>query len=541
MVFGGVLLNTNKNNTPVSNSNVTADYPLVIENNEITQVDTEYTGDITIPDTVTSIGANAFLNCNNIDFIKMPNTNQITLKDSAFKNSSIKTLLYDGTILFEGTSHFEDCSNFEYIKFSTSITIIPENILKNTAIRCIEIPASVTNIGNNAFNGCSYLESIRFHGVSPPSTIGSNIFLNIHASADIIVPDTSTAYGTSGSTYNGVNVIKILSFSSTTYDIRFEDTNYDTYYCNWGTNAVNKWNKAGKMVYNESSGASFEITETFLKTVIQASFGPGITAHSFICDNAWSGTFTNGPVKIVRYLSLTDLGAHALMNLPELKLIEIPTGLNRFGVWAAGSFPKHYLPYDMTTTSSVTFYGGGNNIGNPSTYEIIAPNMIYMARHNTFRGFQITLFSGNREMYTTYSFSNTNNVYKIIIEDPPSSTNANGHYLYRCFRNLYSLRELVFEGKLPNTWVHYDVNADGTVKWTDTFNKISHPVKIYYNSSLAFTTYSSRTDRGGNNHIVNLVISNETELINYLNFWTSLDVFEPGGSVTYINTHINIA
>ena len=535
MVFGGILLNTNKNNTPVSNFNVTADYPLVIENNEITQVDTEYIGDITIPDTVTSIGENAFLDCNNIHYIKMPNTYHITLKDSAFKNSSIKTLLYDGTILFEGTSHFEDCSNFEYIKFSTSITIIPENILKNTAIRCIEIPASVTNIGDNAFNGCSYLESIRFHGVSPPSTIGNNIFLNIHASADIIVPDTSTAYGYSGSKYNGVNVIKILSFSSTQYVIRFEDENYKTYYCNWETNAVNKWNKADKFVYNESTGTSFEITETFLQTVIQTSFGPGITNHSFICDNKWSGTFTNGPVKIVRYVSLTDLGVHALMDLPELKLIEIPTSLNIIGIWAAGSFPKHYLPYDMTTTSSVSFYDGGNNIGDPSTYEIIAPKMRNMGIHNAFRGFQITLFSGNREMYTAYTFSNTNNVYKIIIEDPPSSTNANGYYIDRCFRNLYSLRELVFQGKLPNTWVHWNVNGDGTVQYTDTFNKISHPVKIYYNSSIAFTTYSSRTDRGPYN-LVNLEISNETELINYLNSWTSLNVFESGGSVTYINS-----
>jgi hypothetical protein len=58
----------------------------------------------------------------------------------------------------------------------------------------------------------------------------------------------------------------------------------------------------------------------------------------------------------------------------------------------------------MTTTSSVSFHGGGNNIGNPSTYEIIAPNMRNMGTHNAFRGFQITLFSGNREMYTAYTF-----------------------------------------------------------------------------------------------------------------------------------------
>ena len=118
---------------------------------------TSYITSVTIPDSVTSIGSNAFQNCTSLTSINIP--------------SGVTSI---------GNSVFRYC----------------------TSLSSIEIPNSVTSIGSNAFQNCTSLTSITIKAITPP-TLGSNV-LDSTNDCPIYVPAQSVdAYksATNWSTY----------------------------------------------------------------------------------------------------------------------------------------------------------------------------------------------------------------------------------------------------------------------------------------------------------------------------------------------------
>ena len=99
---------------------------------------------ITIPDSVTSIGNNAFYNCSGLTSINIP--------------SGVTSI---------GNYSFINCSG----------------------LTSIDIPNSVTSIGIYAFNNCSGLTSITVNATTPP-TLGTDVFNNTN-NCPIYVPSGS--------------------------------------------------------------------------------------------------------------------------------------------------------------------------------------------------------------------------------------------------------------------------------------------------------------------------------------------------------------
>ena len=121
---------------------------------------------IEIPNSVTSIGSNAFSNCNKLQSIILPN--------------SLTTI---------GSLAFSYISN----------------------LRKIEIPSSVTSIGINAFYNDQYLECIIFLGTTPPTLGGvSNSLGQTSYTFPIYVPDSAVETYKSAYT-NYANRIKGIS------------------------------------------------------------------------------------------------------------------------------------------------------------------------------------------------------------------------------------------------------------------------------------------------------------------------------------------
>lgn len=203
---------------------------------------------VTIPDTVTAIGAisfkdctslsevnfgggvtlignNCFEGCTSLETIEIPDTVE-HIDQYAFKNcTSLKTAELSGSpkleaSLFEGCaalSEFEfpsgctavspymfaDCTSLKNVTLSDTITQIGDSAFLNcTSLESIYLPDSAAAIYNNAFSGCTSLCEVR---LSPfTETIGSRAFSGCSLTT-LSVTETLTAIGESafGTTPDG--------------------------------------------------------------------------------------------------------------------------------------------------------------------------------------------------------------------------------------------------------------------------------------------------------------------------------------------------
>ncbi|MBQ0082383.1 MAG: leucine-rich repeat domain-containing protein [bacterium] len=156
--------------------------------------DCESLSSVTIPNSVTSIGDYAFMNCESLSSITIPNS-VTSLGIRSFSNcQSLSSLFIPNSVTSIGNYAFVGCSSLSSISVDAdnqyydsrnncnaiihsaskklivgcSSTVIPNSVLsiedyafyKCAGLQSINIPNSVTSIGNYAFVRCSSLSSI---------------------------------------------------------------------------------------------------------------------------------------------------------------------------------------------------------------------------------------------------------------------------------------------------------------------------------------------------------------------------------------------
>ncbi|MDF2539101.1 MAG: surface antigen BspA-like [Herbinix sp.] len=113
---------------------------------------------VTIPDTVTWIGNNAFERCNNVTYVTMPDT--VTgIGDRAFENcDNMKEINIPHSVTKIGDMAFAFCDRLERIILPDSVTKIGDNAFYNcNKLKNIQIPSSVKEIGKWAFQDTAWL------------------------------------------------------------------------------------------------------------------------------------------------------------------------------------------------------------------------------------------------------------------------------------------------------------------------------------------------------------------------------------------------
>lgn len=114
------------------------------------------------PKTVTSIGEYAFCG-NNTENISLEIPNTITsIGNCAFAQSKIKEITIPDTVTTIGEGVFEHCEALTKVTLPTNLNTISTNLFSNcTKLASIEIPASVTNIESGAFESCKSLKKVK--------------------------------------------------------------------------------------------------------------------------------------------------------------------------------------------------------------------------------------------------------------------------------------------------------------------------------------------------------------------------------------------
>lgn len=145
-----------------------------------------------------------------------------TIGDSAFANTALESISLPQTTTWIGENAFDNCSQLSNITLPEGLQSIEANAFTATALTNVTIPSTVIMIGDGAFCNCVSLTAVTVNATTPPST---SIYVNNGMAAyagffngctgltDVFVPSASlTQYKNTGTVplgYTGYIYISI--------------------------------------------------------------------------------------------------------------------------------------------------------------------------------------------------------------------------------------------------------------------------------------------------------------------------------------------
>ena len=340
-------------------------------------------GAVTIPNTVTSIGENAFHDCKILTSITIPssvtsigNTSNYGAFDGC---DSIETLTYNTNAIGSNFSNkkllkninigdavtsigghaFRDCSSLTSIEIPNSVTSIEEEAFNScNGLTSITIPNSVTSIGNNAFGYCSSLTSVtipnsvtsigeyafdhceNLKSITLPNSITSisnGAFSDCSSLTSITIPNSVTSIGDNAfrscSSLTSVTIPKsVTSIGEEAFNMNY----IDGYYFNLKTvtipNSVTSiGNNAFRDIKNIVYNGTAEGSPWGALTV------NGVVDGDFVYADAEKKQLTayigNGSTVTIPN-SVTSIGYAAFRGCKNLKMVTIPNSVTSIEGWA---------------------------------------------------------------------------------------------------------------------------------------------------------------------------------------------------------------
>ena len=155
---------------------------------------------VTLPESLTTLGGEAFRGCQSLKIVKIP-SKVTAIPDHCFEGcSSLESVTIPDGVTTIGTDAFIGCKNLESVALPESLTTLGSRSFEFCkSLKTIKIPSGVTTIPYQCFNGCSSLESIAIpEGVTD---IGNEAFSGCNLNA-LTLPESLEKIGSWAFYYN---------------------------------------------------------------------------------------------------------------------------------------------------------------------------------------------------------------------------------------------------------------------------------------------------------------------------------------------------
>ncbi len=183
---------------------------------------------VTIPNSITYIGAQAFSYCRSLTSVTIPNS-VTDIGRYAFECcSSLTSVTIPESVTYISEGAFWGCSGLTSVNIPNSVTDIGMDAFYYCrSLTSVTIPESVTDIGISAFKGCSGLTSVNIP--ESVTSIGNSAFADCRTLESVILPLKLETLG-SGVFANSGNIKHVVfngpSPVESTYDV-FDSNVYE--------------------------------------------------------------------------------------------------------------------------------------------------------------------------------------------------------------------------------------------------------------------------------------------------------------------------
>lgn len=458
---------------------------------------TGLSGLLTIPNSVTSIGSSAFGNCSNLTSVDIPNSltsisnsvfqncggltsvnipNSVTsIGDSAFSGcSSLTSVIIPNSVTSLGGSAFQNCSVLTSVTIGSSVTSIGDDAFNGcSGLTLVTIGNSVNSIGKRAFRDCSGLTEIISLRLTPPTVYYSytypsySTFYNVNKSIPVYVPAESlSAYQNASGWHEFTNYIEVndANFTSnstgqTLYYELLDMVTHEVTVAYPGSSALAPWEG-----FEQPTG------HVIIPETVDYQ---GITyTVRQIKDHAFYGC--SGITQVTIGENITYVGPQAFWNCPNLETVNY-NAINCDVMYTRTGSGTSSSPYVYYSVFSSDASGG-------------APALA-----------RVTIGSSVQRI-PYYAFMNAENIYQRLVI--PASVNEIGNY---AFYNCNSMVQMIIQGEGLQTIGDYAFNGCSALQTT-----INLPNSVLTVGNYAFT---------GCTHVPSLTIGEGVTSIGQQAFW----------------------
>ena len=149
--------------------------------------------DLVIPDSVNSIGRDAFYGCTGMASVTFPNS-VTTIGERAFSVCGLTSVNIGSSVNFIGDYAFSGCRRLTSVSIPNSIITINDYVFKDCiGLINVKLPKTLKSIANYVFQGCTGLTCITIP--ESVTTIGNYAFSGCKALTNVTIPNSVTSIG----------------------------------------------------------------------------------------------------------------------------------------------------------------------------------------------------------------------------------------------------------------------------------------------------------------------------------------------------------